>query len=155
MPNYSISDDVNILDGKGIYQSSSGAAGIVPGEVSDILDNLNITFSNQGIYLQVGELTVSQGWILYLSVVYTGFEKLLTTILPILTIPSLNLTFRIIKDLETLQQLNRGYYGDQNIGKAVTIFIQDDRMVDALVGALLPLVETFAGPQIGTALRVR
>jgi len=99
-------------------------------------------------YWQVGQVDRVQGWMLHISVISFQVQELLQVVIPELL--SQNVSFKIIQDAYLAHNLLEGGLGYGSLGKAVTIYPNDDLHAVELAKKLIPLTEHFRGPAIPT-----
>jgi len=117
-------------------------------DYSKILDYYNLESRNYDFYLQVGDITITQGWILHVSSVKSQFQLLLELIIPVLTKESVS--FRIVPNEESLWNLLSGSLGIERIGKAVSIYPETPHIALRLAKELIPLTQGLKGPLVYT-----
>jgi len=115
---------------------------------SDILDEYGLKYESVDYYLQVGEITWNQGWILDISVVFYQVEDLLTSVLPILR--KKNIAFKIIRSVGKARSILNGELGYLQLGKIISIYPADNEQASKLAQELIDLTQSFKGPEILT-----
>lgn len=113
-----------------------------------VLDNLNLEYRKVDYYLQVGEITKVQGWILHISVIISQLPKLLEIVLPVLK--QENVPFKIAANKNTASCFLDGVYGYERIGKVLCIYPSTDALALKLAQTLIKLTASFRGPKIPT-----
>lgn len=132
--------------------SSIPVNGVSQEDYSQLLDSLGITYRIKPPYLEVGNPIASQGWILHISAVPGQYKSLLTAIIPELL--SLRVAYRIVKDQQLLKEFNNGIYGNQKVGKAITVWIEDGLDIRNFLTLLIAQTKNFTGPTISTDNRI-
>jgi serine/threonine protein kinase len=122
-------------------------------DFSSLLAGYGILSRANPPYLEAGEPAQTQGWILHLSVIPVQYKGLLTDILPELLV--FRVPFKIVATQKLLRQFNNGLFGNQKVGKAITIFIEDGLDLPAFLEALLSKTGHYTGPRISTDYRFR
>jgi serine/threonine protein kinase len=112
------------------------------------LETFGLAFTEANIYYRVGIPKATQGWIIHLSSIPVQINRLLETVLPILM--KLGTAFKVVKNLDELNFINSGLYQFKQIGKAVTIYPEDDHAALALYEQLIKKIGDFDGPSIVT-----
>jgi serine/threonine protein kinase len=117
-------------------------------DFSSLLYDLGITYTASEYYWQVGEIKSHQGWIIHLSVIRVQLMELLNLVIPFLL--GENVSFKIVRDIETAQRLLDGNLGYKNLGKLISICAGNDQQAADLATKLIELTESFRGPAIPT-----
>ena len=73
------------------------------------LDKYGVKYEPSGYHLKVGEPTLTQGWILHISVVKWQIPELLDVIIPVLL--DFKVAFKILKDKTTANNVLDGNIG--------------------------------------------
>jgi len=123
----------------------------IPGEQghSKVLEYYSVNYSiADTYYLQVGEITRVQGWILHLSVVISQVDSLLNLIIPKLLAE--NVAFRIAMDKETCDNILQGHLGFARIGKIVAIYPSSDAHASIIAKEMMELTANHKGPDVPT-----
>ena len=124
---------------------------VAPGpmlDYSEILDKLGLSYSRVGYHLQVGEITLVQGWILHISVVRSEIGVLLNLLIPVLV--SRDVAFKIIRDQDTAKTLLDGDFGGSLVGKIISLYPTSPEEAIALANICIPLCKLFKGPAVNT-----
>ena len=95
---------------------------------------------------------IQQGWKLHVSARPELLAATLDQVLPVLL--KAGCDFKVIASPEILRHFNAGLYGAGAMGKALTIYPSQDRVVD-LALQLADVLRGFEGPQINSDRRVR
>jgi len=95
---------------------------------------------------------IQQGWKLHLSARPELLGATLDQVMPVLL--ETGCDFKVIANPELLRHLNAGLYGAGAIGKALTIYPRQDKVVDLAI-RLADVLSGFEGPQINSDRRVR
>jgi len=115
-------------------------------DYTEAFKKYSIDYKVDDQYIYVGEPRVSQGWILHITVLPTQMVKLLDAVLPGLS--QYDVPYKIVKNMVVHKNTNSGDYGSYKIGKAITIFLDDESIIEPLTKKLLLLTEGFSGPQV-------
>jgi serine/threonine protein kinase len=118
------------------------------GGYAEILQACGLEYKEVAHYLQAGEITKTQGWLLHLSVVQSQTLDLLQTVIPFLA--EEGISFKIPINLATAEDLLTGNLGIAQIGKIVTIYPENDSIALRLAKKLVKLTTSFRGPFIPT-----
>jgi len=111
-----------------------------------------VPFKETAFYLHVGEKVREQGWMLHLSVMVGRYFDLMSSVLPVLL--DLRVAFKVVRSSPIHEEFNKGDYGEVNIGKVVTIFIEDEEGIEELVSQLNMVTSGFVGPKVQTDFRI-
>lgn len=141
---YQISNSTNK---EGIFETP-----VYTEDYSKLLDNLLIQYKIIDYYLQVGEITRIQGWILHISVIKSQLFDFFLLIIPFLN--SKNVPFKIPRDKDTARCILDGNLGYYKIGKTISIYPNSDKEALELVDELIPLTTSFNGPSILTDIHL-
>jgi serine/threonine protein kinase len=117
-------------------------------DYSDLLKTYGLSYVPFDLYWQVGEIKLTQGWILHLSVTSYQLRRLLEQVLPELL--AQQLPFRVIRDAFLANSLAEGSLGYTVLGKMVSIYPENDARACAVARILIGLTEGFQGPAIPT-----
>ncbi len=88
----------------------------------------------------------AQGWKLHISATVYSAQAVLRRVLPVLFASTTN--FKIAASLQKLLFLNRGYGGNSQIGKFITVYPKDDDEAVRLAIALDKATEGLSGPNV-------
>lgn len=114
----------------------------------EILQFLRVPYKPIDYYLQVGEITKVQGWILHLSVVISQVQSLLELVIPFLIRE--NTTFKIAANKAICEDILNGNMGVPQLGKIVCIYPETDLIALHLAKKIILLTSSFKGPVIPT-----
>ncbi|MFT3823004.1 MAG: lanthionine synthetase LanC family protein [Chitinophagaceae bacterium] len=117
-------------------------------DYTEILRYYNLEYTNADYYLQVGNITHVQGWILHLSVVIYQIHDLFKTVIPFLA--KEKTPFKIAMNKETAQYLMHGHFGNPQLGKIICIYPESDTEALSIAKKLIQLTTNFKGPRILT-----
>jgi len=117
-----------------------------------ILQHFEIDYKSAGYHLQVGNIDLTQGWILHISIVRSQIPEVLNTIIPLLM--ETNVSFRIVKDKDTARNLLDGNLGNVHIGKIVSVYPNTDEQAAYIAHELIELTRDFKGPAVLTDLHL-
>ncbi len=97
-------------------------------------------------------LQIYQGWKLHLSARPELLKATVDRIMPVIL--EAGCDFKIIADSDLLRKLNAGLYGAGSIGKAITIYPNENTVVK-LAHQLAEALKGFEGPRINSDRRIR
>jgi len=121
-------------------------------DYSDILCEMGISYSASDYYWQVGEIELTQGWIVHLSVIRIQVVELLRLVVPLLV--GLQFPFKIVRDSDTVKLLLTGSLGYINLGKIIKIYPTNADKATEIVKLLISFTGGFRGPKIPTDRRI-
>ncbi|WP_346319379.1 lanthionine synthetase LanC family protein [Chitinophaga sp. YIM B06452] len=110
------------------------------------LRKLELRFAESGPYYLWGEDFGNGKWELHVSLIQIHMERFLDTLLPI--IASWGYKMRIPRNEQFLGYHNAGFYGYEQIGKGVTVFLGDPERAVRHVQELLPALKGLRGPRV-------
>jgi serine/threonine protein kinase len=137
------------LPGHPIPEAANSA---IQEDYSRLLESYGAAYKTKPPFLEVREPIQNQGWILHLSVIPAQYESLLNVILPELL--SFKVAFKIVQNNKFLKDCNNGIYGNQKVGKAITVYIEDGLDVPGLLTVLVAKTNNYTGPNISTDYRI-
>ncbi|HNR30320.1 MAG TPA: lanthionine synthetase LanC family protein, partial [Candidatus Hydrogenedentes bacterium] len=109
-----------------------------------------------GIWLRVRKSRLNpeirSGWKLHLSAAPAIVRALLAAALPVLA--STGLSFKLVRSLDVLEDLNDGRYGLTQVGKAVTVYPPDEAAALDVAARLREALRGLDGPDVPTDFRV-
>lgn len=111
-----------------------------------ILNNLGIRYKTMGNHLIIGSEPPANCDVVYISCVLTHIQMVLEAIMRDLIDEGLSCT--IVKDIWTAEDYLTGVFGEDEIGKVITIYIPNDRSALLLIQRLIRITRGFKGPQI-------
>lgn len=114
----------------------------------DLLREYGLSYQETGYYLQVGDITWTQGWILHISVIRIQMESLLRRVIPILM--AKNVPFQVVKDTAICGFILSGRAGLIPLGKVVSIYPIQNTQAFLLAEHLITETSSFRGPHILT-----
>ncbi|EHQ30949.1 serine/threonine protein kinase [Mucilaginibacter paludis] len=117
-----------------------------------ILKSERIAYRENEKSLMVGKDQLRAGWVIFLSCKTLDTIALLKQVLPLLK--SKNLSFCLVKNQITQYRLNAGAFGENEVGKVISIFPPSEEAAKQLVAELNSLTESYKGPVIPGALRL-
>ncbi|HVV05468.1 MAG TPA: protein kinase, partial [Puia sp.] len=117
-------------------------------EYSELLKVYGMSYTPVGLYWQVGEIELTQGWILHVSATSFQFQPLLEKLIPALL--DQKVPFRIVRDAILAGSLAEGGLGYAILGKMVSVYPENDRQAVALAKKLIELTAGYRGPAIPT-----
>jgi len=118
-------------------------------DYSDLLKQKQISYTASEYYWQIAEIAMTQGWVLYLSVIKSQVESLLQIIIPFIC--QQNVPFKIVRNRETAGYLLDGSLGYINLGKLVCIYPRSDHEALTISKNLNNITSSFQGPAIPSA----
>ncbi|HMH21382.1 MAG TPA: lanthionine synthetase LanC family protein [Puia sp.] len=121
-------------------------------ECSDILESFGLEYIKADHYLQIGQITRVQGWILHLSIIRTQLINLLEIVIPQLI--QAKVAFKIARNKQIAKFLVDGNLGYTQIGKVICIYSQNDEETLELAKQLIQLTHQFKGPTIPTDIHL-
>lgn len=121
-------------------------------DYSEILKAFGLSYRTMDYYLQVGEITRVQGWILHISITISQTIPLFEKLLPYLI--KENVPFKIPCNKIINCNLLEGSLGYTQIGKIVCIYAQDDEKCNGLAKELILLTQLFKGPSVPTDIKL-
>jgi len=116
-------------------------------DIRYILEEYGLEYKEQDNYLQIGEITPVQGWILHISSIRAQFIPLLKKVIPELILA--NVPFKVGKSKDIVKYLLDGYLGFTQFGKLLCIYPPENQVL-ALARKLVQLTSGFRGPAILT-----
>jgi serine/threonine protein kinase len=117
-------------------------------DCKDILIHFGQSWEEVGIYLQVGGLTPTIGWVLHISCIRLQFTPLLMAILPDLI--EMKIPFQIAKDKATVKHILDGSYGRTALGKVICVYPANDEEALILAKKLISLTSEYRCPPVAT-----
>ena len=111
-----------------------------------------VDFTHQGHFLQVGKIPGGHQWLIHLSVVVQQMEILINSTLDYLL--EKNLAFILPADKNHHKELLNGRYGFFNIGKIITVCLDDATQAESIVLKLIELTKGLKGPEIPGGIRL-
>jgi serine/threonine protein kinase len=117
-----------------------------------LLKNERIAFREINKRLVVGNNDNKPGWILYISCKTVDTIEILKRILSILK--KSNVCFILIKDQLLQYALNAGAYGNNEVGKVMSIYPKSENQAIELASELCNLTDSYRGPVIPEALKL-
>jgi hypothetical protein len=117
-----------------------------------LLNAERIGFYRKQKTLSVGALSGNEKWVIHLSCRTLDTIRLLGAILPHLK--TCKVPFRLISDQANQYRLNSGAYGENEVGKVISVFSSSDEQAVELTGWMVTNTTAFKGPVIPDALRL-
>jgi len=117
-------------------------------DYAEVLQHYKLSYHISDYYLQVGEITQVQGWILHVSVIISQLNALLHTILPALR--QEQVPFKIGMNKATCNNLLLGYLGKSQVGKIICIYPENETTALNLAEKIITLTRDFKGPAVPT-----
>lgn len=105
-------------------------------------------FIEDDYYIKKGEPKIDQGWILHISISVAMMCDFLNTYLAIIL--KYQVPFKVIKSPQLHDYLNSGLFGDFKTGKVITLYFDDEKLIDPIMEDLLPIAKNLGGPIITT-----
>src|ERR1700722_9195818 len=119
-----------------------------PQDYSLLLKEFKLNPRTSPLYWHCGYPGTAQGWIIHISILPHQLANFLKKALPELR--DSKLPFKVIKSKGHLIDINNGHYGAERIGKAVTIYTDNEVAGQSLVPNLIALASAFEGPYVLT-----
>lgn len=116
-----------------------------------ILKMYSIAYTIKSPYLQVGDVTPFNQWLLYVSALTVDSAKMIHIVVPILM--AHNVPFKVYQNKEYVDRNNGIWYGKFEAGKILTI-ICDPKKINQLIREIDPVTDHLRGQVVGNALRV-
>lgn len=123
----------------------------IPGEIKDytqLLDHHQLKYKVVHPYLQIGEITKVQGWIIHISVVKYQLSDLLQLL--VAELAKEPLAFKIPINVATAHDLMDGSYGYTQLGKLLCLYPESDMAALEIAQKMIALARDFRGPFIPT-----
>ncbi|GAA0536611.1 class III lanthionine synthetase LanKC N-terminal domain-containing protein [Chitinophaga japonensis] len=117
-------------------------------DYADILKEYDLGYRRLEYYLQVGDISLVQGWILHVSCIISQVPVMLREIIPILS--KENVAFKIPFSKHAADCLLDGIYGYTNLGKVICIYPDNETKALDLARDLISATASFRGPDIPT-----
>lgn len=121
---------------------------VPPADHSAILKEFKISCLELPLFWQSGKPRNSQGWILHITVLPWQVTGMLKRVIP--ELKSGKYSFKVVKSKLIHLDINNGFYGNEKIGKALTIYLDDKEKGMTLIPALIELISSFEGPSVLT-----
>jgi len=125
---------------------------IPSGDYCEILNAFGLEYKENGYYLQVGEITKVQRWILHISVISSQIRNLLDKLVPFLERECI--AFKIVRNKELADCILNGNMGYAWLGKLLSIYPGNDLLSLELAVKLIALTSEFRGPDIPSAFHL-
>jgi hypothetical protein len=103
-------------------------------------------------WIVVGESAVTQGWKLHISSRTDRVPECLMRVLPLLR--EIGVPFKLAASSTVARGLNAGEFGQEQVGKIITIYPEDDAQAASLGERIGQLLQGFPGPTIDNELCV-
>ncbi|WPV67815.1 protein kinase domain-containing protein [Chitinophaga sp. LS1] len=129
--------------------SSSDRTINIVNDYTEILNRFGIEEKEvNGYYYQIGESYQKQGWIINISIWDIHFQSLSEYLLP--RLKCYNVAYLIPMNSGIHSMLQNGLFGYKNLGKIITIYLQEENQLLALIKELIEMTKYFNGPEIPT-----
>jgi serine/threonine protein kinase len=112
------------------------------------LETYQFSYKRSLLYYHIGDIKRTQGWILHVSILPIQVRMLLERVLPCLA--KYEVSFKIIRNSKYLEDLNLGSYGNNLIGKAITIFPETEELALTIAEFLIAKSNGLNGPEVIT-----
>ncbi len=119
---------------------------------SVLLQQMGIVSQIQGCYLKVGDINVTQGWILHVSIVPYQAWNLFRILIPFLVREKV--AFKIPGTRDNIISINNGELGMSKLGKVVSVYPKDDDIAYNIAKQIIEITSSFKGPQIVTDIHL-
>jgi len=114
-------------------------------EYSDVLGVYDLKFKEFDYYLQVGDLSQVQGWVIHISVIFDEVIPMLHIIIPELVKDKIS--FRLVKDKMIARSIISGEFGYEQIGNILSLYPSESQLLDA-AKRYVCLTTEFRSPKI-------
>src|SRR5215469_10826455 len=121
---------------------------MAPCSYETLLVQYGLACREEGLYFQVGELELTQGWVIHISVILPQLEDFLHATIP--TLKKQQVVFRIIRDIDIAYANLNGHLGPSHLGKIVALFPKNHQEARTLIHILSPITRMFSAPAIPT-----
>jgi len=112
------------------------------------LETYGLSYRETALYYQFNEPLVTQGWILHASVIPSQMPEFLERVVPYLV--EEGASFKLIKDNEHHHNLNLGNYGTTQVGKAITIYPNNNAQALRMAETIIERTKDLGGPRVPT-----
>jgi hypothetical protein len=116
------------------------------------LQSTGIRYQEDAKTLTVGKMVPGWDYVVFISCKTVGTENLLEAILPILK--KYGSPFRLIKSQLLQYRLNAGAFGEQEVGKVISIFPRSKEEAVTMVTSIDAVAQHMKGPEVPYAQRV-
>lgn len=117
-------------------------------DYGSILSNQGLAYKPVEYYLQVGEISQVQGWIIHVAIIMPQVEELLSAVVPFLK--DAGVPFKIPADRYMADGLLAGACGYNKVAKIVCVYPENDDQALMLVNGLIRCTKDFKAPEIPT-----
>ena len=121
-------------------------------EFATRLRALGASPQREEVWLMVGKPTRVAGWKLHLSATVAGVDLLFERVLPCLVLRRAH--FKMAAEPIAIVQLSAGNFGEEQIGKVITVYPRNDTEAVALARELIEKTRGIVGPRIATDLHL-
>lgn len=111
-----------------------------------ILDKHRLSYKTAGYYLFAGADPTTDGTLIYISVILSEIRRLLNILAPQLAAE--RLPFWVVRDKEAAKNILYGMLGNENLSKAIIVFVPANRDFNVIAQKLVGLTQGFQGPPI-------
>lgn len=116
------------------------------------LNEFQVRFLERENHLKSGEIDQNPKWVLHLSVVTKETLSLLKIMIPVFV--NKHISFTIVKNQLLQYQLNAGVFGEQHIGKVISIYPKTVNQALELASQLNAKTQSFNGLICPSAQRI-
>jgi serine/threonine protein kinase len=121
-------------------------------DYSIYLDKRAVAFSYENSHLVIGNIPESNCWIIHISVVRPQMSDLLDQVLD--TLIGLQTPFVLPANIDQQSIILDGRSGLMNVGKVISVFVQDDTIAHEVAATLIKLTAEFKGPEVPAAVHL-
>ncbi|WP_343746377.1 protein kinase [Chitinophaga sp.] len=117
-----------------------------------LLDEMDISYKEEGYYLNIGGIPDADGWVLFLSVDVECVEDLIKLVCPIFA--KRKIPFSVAKGKGEVEKINYFLLGPDEVGKIFAVFTIEEKATRDLISELVEVTKGFSGPCISNAIRL-
>jgi serine/threonine protein kinase len=121
-------------------------------DYGEILAKHEIKFIEKEIWLQVGKASFNKRWLIFISVIKSQLPEMLEEVLPVLK--DRNISFQIVKTRLLHQYINYGRYGDNYVGRVLTLYPDSGDIARQVVAILSPILKLYYGPKVNNSIQI-
>lgn len=117
-------------------------------DYTEIVAASGLAFKTDTSSISIGQPRKPQGWVMHLSVIPAQMAPLLKAVLPVIL--KFGVPCKVIRSKGHLKDLNGGVYGLFKIGKAITLYLDDEDLIADFTEEILIQTKGFTGPRVST-----
>lgn len=117
-----------------------------------LLDTYRFHYIEQDLFIEVGKCSPENKGQLFISVLKSQAIELFSLIFPVLL--NKGTPFKIVKDPLIHHYINIGRYGQEQLGKVLTLYPNSEDETISLIKLLSPLISRFQGPEINDTIKI-